>query len=329
MKDEQRNQKSIFRILLTAGVICLCLISVYVGFSFGKKNAGITLETIGTQDPLIGNGTAEADESIEQTEPKRMLIMCAVNTLGKYAHYDPEELNGNLSDTLYYKEVENVRILIDSEWMELTDAIREGKVTSAEMFYWARTDAANGFCTEKPNSYNGLSNFVFTYPGEIDLFFSYDVYETPDGRQHLIDDLWVGRANTMDTYSNRGKIDAETGLRLDREDWGLSFRVGEVTPTGMTLVVIQSCGQQAGELTVEACYVSDAGGNYVDTEESGMVISRDSSTELTLDWAETGGALSAGDYVLQLQVWDIYDQCHPLIVKYNEFQEYDIPFTVP
>lgn len=310
-KEEARNRVSTIGMVLL--IVCLCLLSAFLGFRAGKDNAGAAADT-------PGDGSMEASG--------RMLTMSAVNAPEKYGFFTPEELNGNLADTMFYKEVTDVKILIGTEWMALPDAIREGKITSAEMFYRARTDAANGFCTEKANSYNGLSTFVFSYPGELDLFFSYDVYETPDGGQHLIDDLWVGRVNTMDTYSNRGKLDPETGLRLDREDWGLSFRVREATPTGMTLEVTQSGGQQVGELTVEAFYVSDAGGSYVETVESEMVISRDGTTELTLDWSNDLGTLPAGEYVLELTIWDIYNECHPLIVKYNDYQEYEVPFTV-
>lgn len=326
MKDGQQGKNTTFAILLTAGAICVCVISVCFGFALGKNGFGLAVETAGTQEAAAGTG--ETEESTREAEPQRMLWVSGVNAPESFSSFDPEELGGNLADTLYYKEVEDVKIRIGTEWMDFPEAIREGKVTSAELFYQARTDARNGFCQEKANSNHGLSAFVYTYPGELDLFFSYDVYETPDGQQHLVDDVWVGRANTMDHYTNRGKLDRETGLRLDREDWGLSFRVIEATPNGMTLEVIQSGGQQVGDLTVEACFLPDAAGGYVETAQSGMSISRNGATELTLDWSETRGALPAGDYILELQIWDIYDQCHPLIVKYNEFQEYAVSFTV-
>lgn len=132
MKDGQQGKNTTFAILLTAGAICVCVISVCFGFALGKNGFGLAVETAGTQEAAAGTG--ETEESTREAEPQRMLWVSGVNAPESFSSFDPEELGGNLADTLYYKEVEDVKIRIGTEWMDFPEAIREGKVTSAELF---------------------------------------------------------------------------------------------------------------------------------------------------------------------------------------------------
>jgi len=52
--------------------------------------------------------------------------------------------------------------------------------------------------------------------------------------------------------------------------------------------------------------------------------------ELSFDFARLYGQLPAGDYVLSLQIVDLYDEekAHLLMRNYHDEQWYDIEFTI-
>ena len=141
-----------------------------------------------------------------------------------------EKLGGHFDEEITYYDVTNVMIDINGESKKLEEAIRDGEITVEAIYAYARMDARKGNCTESFESKNGLAKFTYRYP-DFDLRLVYDVYETPDGESHLIQDIGIYRANAdvLTRYTD------DTGKWIDREDWGVMFEVVEATPTGLVL----------------------------------------------------------------------------------------------
>lgn len=312
MKDKHSDNAAYKKIGFAVAVVCLCFLSALAGIKIGKT---ISL-------PAGGSDAADASQ--------RMLrISAAVDQDSSDVIY-AEELGGNFDHNIIYSQVKDVMIEINGESMKFEDAIRDGKISTAEIFFYARTDAANGLCVERGKSRHGLSNFVYTYP-EFDLLISYDIFETPDGQQHLIDDLGIYSPNTAKQQHYGDYVDEETGYRLDREDWGLTWEPTDASSSGITLDVTQSGGQQIGELTTAYYLLLNVAGKtdgFTDYVES---IAHDSVTQLTFDWAEEYGELPSGEYCMRLYIDDLYQDTdvHPLMVNYYDQQYYDIPFSIP
>ncbi len=91
-------------------------------------------------------------------------------------------------------------------------------------------------------------------------------------------------------------------------DWGITLSVDNITPTGMTLYIVQSGGEPTGELQYGSDYhlkvLED--GNWIDvpyvvqgdvawTAEAYMVV-MDASTPLDIYWERLYGSLPAGTY---------------------------------
>lgn len=256
------------------------------------------------------------------------------------------ELGRNLYDGITYIGVADVKIEIDGETIALESAIRDGKTTTAELLAYARLDAQNGFCQEDYTSQNGLTCFLYSYP-DFDVHIIYDVYETPDGQQHLIEDLSVyssGRHANINHYFVDD--DSEYGTFIDWEDWGIQFEVENVTPTVLTLNCIQSGGQQIGELQVDYYYniysvengqtavLPSLQGSGTYTQENLpppiAKIMQDGTTQFTIDWTDIYGELESGKYRIRLTVDDIFDesQVHPLMQDFYSRQGYWIEFSI-
>ena len=236
--------------------------------------------------------------------------------------------------------LDDVTVELDGKAVSLEQALKQGKITPEEVAAWARLDAVDGYCDVEAVSERGLSRFFYYYE-KIIVEVVNDVYETPDGKQHLIETVDVytrgkGRADASHTYHG------DDGYPIDREDWGLTFTVKDVTSTGMTLVIEQSGGQQVGELEISgfslfsmddnhAVSVADQEKKQNDYDAIKSVITQNGTTEIQLDWTEVYGELPAGEYFMMPSVEDIYDesQIHPLIVKYKNNQSYRIIFTIP
>lgn len=244
-----------------------------------------------------------------------------------------EELSGAFARGIQYDGVTNVTIDIGGTTIKLEDAIRDSYITPAQLFAYARLDAENGFCTESfRTGRTGLTAFVYTYP-DADLWMVYDIWQTPDGQQHLIEDFRVYPSQGSSGEYPGGYLDMETNARLDRENWGITLEVKEITSTGMTLVCTQSGGQQIGQLHVYSYSIRDEHGPIAQPVmvDYSIDLQMDGTTELVLDWTALYGSLQSGEYKLIVAVQDVYDpsQVHPLMRNYTDYQDYDLLFTVP
>lgn len=243
-----------------------------------------------------------------------------------------EDLGGNFDNGICYSGIKNVTIRLDGKELTLENAIRDGQITPEEMFAYARLDARNGQCKESYHSKNGLAYFLYQYP-EYEIRFAYDVYETPDGQQHLISSMNLYAPDTAGngsdiSYLPEGSNAAEA---IDREDWGLSFVVDDVSANSCTVKCTQAGGQQLGRLETFAymIFVED-GDILLHVRDSKQELTMDGETELVLDWENTKTSLVPGKYVLRLYITDNYDPAlvTPMIRKFHDRQSYFIPFTI-
>lgn len=269
--------------------------------------------------------------SYEPTSQK-LLIRCEPSD--KITRVNHETLNGMHGKDIQYRYISNVTIEIGNEQVALEDAIRDGMITVSEISSYARIDAQNGFCTETCESRHGVSHFTYQYP-DFNLRTIYDIYETPDGQQHLINDIMLLHPDkTVGAYTDFYNND---GNRLDREDWGLDFEISAIMPKGITLNCIQSEGQQIGTLVLDGFtlrqdnhHISRLNGS-AELSDLDITILSDSSTDITIDWTEDYGELPAGEYLIILHIRDIFDetQVHPLMEDFHDWQMYDLTFVIP
>lgn len=250
--------------------------------------------------------------------------------------FSKEDLNGNFTHGLSYHNVTDVTIELDGAVLALEEAFQTGALTEEEIFTFARQDAKQGFCVEEFKSRNGLTHFTYRYPN-YNLRLIYDVYETPDGQQHLICDMAIYPPSGVILGEYLDFYDEETGERLDREDWGLTLEAAQVSATGITINCTQSGGQQVGELRTSYFLLAHANSFVQRLSGSAEIPSfdfafqMDGTTQLQLDWTDSYGTLPSGDYVLWLYVNDIFDesQLHPLMRDYHDLQIYPVAFSIP
>lgn len=273
---------------------------------------------------------ARKNESLSE---RRLLLYAEPHSVG-WVTIPAEQLGGNFAGDITYRNISNVTIEVDGTVYPLEEAIRDGYITVEEIIAYARIDTRNGFCRERHETRNGLTYFIYSYPW-CDIRLSYDVYETPDGQQHLISDFGIYHsASSIFTthYDDAGNV-------IDREDWGLTFAVVSATPTSLTYQCQQSGGQQIGQLAAYSYYIFTEDMTFINTvkdiqsadEFEKMPLSMNGICENTIDWTDLYGELPAGNYILRLGVDDIYDeeQVHPLMQNFYDSQSYDFPFTIP
>ena len=282
---------------------------------------------------------ASATPAPTETEPASMghlHLSVSFDKGADYVEYTSDELGGNFSEKLIYNfNITSVTIDIDGQSMPLNEALRDGFITEEEIFCNARLDAREGFCEETYESLNGLTNFTFAYP-DYNLRLLYDIYESPSGEQRLISEMVVYEKGTGLAPCHLF-VDDETGEIYDLEDWGLSFEITEVSPTGMTIRCTHSGGQQIGLLEATGYCLASNGlflllndGFEFSPPMDNVVLKEDDVTEFTLDWTEPYGQLSSGEYRIMLYVHDVYDesQKHPLMRNFYDTQIYNLDFTV-
>lgn len=257
-----------------------------------------------------------------------MLTLSVEKDLDNAQSFSAEELGGNFNRGLLYRRVKNVTIGIDGEAVPLETALAQGKITEEALWYYVQQDARNGFCQETWESRLGLSWATFDY-GDYTVVMAKDVYETPDGQQHLISAMKVHDPQnglyTEPIYG--GYYDEETYQRIDREDWGLTLEILDLTPEGATVRATQSGGQQIGTLQISWINVYSEANNAVSaTGENGFApipLEMNGVTEFTVQWSDS---LSAGQYRLAFEVTDVYapEDVHPLMRNYYDLQVYEV-----
>lgn len=238
-------------------------------------------------------------------------------------------------DSVSYLGISDVTIDIDGTTRKLADALQDGSVTVDQLIAAARQDAVLGFCREGVTSENGLAEFTYYY-GDYRLHYVYDVYETPDGRKHLIKDFTI--YNSYSAPVNFGYHYDEEGNPIDYEDWGLTFQVSNVDSAALTVVCTQSGGQQFGTLQLNEIYLRKINPDTLQWESleddytracEGTDLTMGGTTELTLEFTEAH-ALPAGDYCVVMQFLDCYnpEDVPSLMRKYHDRQWYTVEFTI-
>lgn len=232
-----------------------------------------------------------------------------------------------------YDLVENVTVEVQGERMSLEEAVSGGKITVDEILADVRRDAAAGICQESTQTVNGLTRFEYAYP-ELELWSICDVLETPDGAQPLIRSFTVRAPGHPDSLSTHF-FDMSTPYHyeIDREDWGLEFRVRSATPEGITLEITQQAGQQFGQLMATKYSLDTSGWQPLGIADltPGWAVNMGGTSQLTIDWTQTIGRLESGDYCLRLHIEDDYDSSdvHPLARNFWDWQSYYIEFQIP
>lgn len=228
----------------------------------------------------------------------------------------------------------DVAIEVNSRSMLLETALQTDYITTDALTAFARIDAKNNICVETYTSLNGLATFTYRYP-DYDLKVIYDVYETPDGKQHLIHEIKIVKPGIV-VYSSGGNL-------LDQEDWGVEFEVLQASPTGISIKCDQAAGQQLGNLVLDH-YTLDR-----ETEEGFVPVESQSAdinptevcspqfyinmadtTIIDLDWSDVIGPLSPGSYSIKLTLADDYDSnlITPMVRNFHDSQAYWIIFEI-
>ena len=276
---------------------------------------------------FVRGAKAQLTASDTAAEPQQRLRLAVTKSEEAYTEFSLADMGGG---ELIYEDVADVKILLDGEKIPLEEAIQNGMVSVPELVAWARTDAENGLCQESSETANGLTEFLYHYTG-YNLSTIYDVLDAPDGSQHLIQRLIIQSPSSSCSVKNTIFV-GDDGNILDREDWGITLEVQDVTPTGMTLKFTQSGGQQVGQLQTRNYILTSIDENKVPASgENVMEIAENGDTLYTLDWSDTCGALPSGAYQISIEVRDVYDesQMHPLIRKFHNTQYYGLDFEIP
>lgn len=305
---------------------CL-LILVLSGCTKTSEPTTVPVETVSVETapflPLEANIEGEQNLRIDVVVKKDHQFTCIPK----------DELGGNYDYELTYLDVTNVSIEVDGKTYYLEDAIRDGVISVEEIFAYARMDARMGYCREEWETFHSLTYFIYRYP-KFDLRLTYDVYKTPDGKEHLINQLYI-----CENVYNLSTVYPD----IDREDWGLTFEAVEATSTSLTINCTQSGGQQLGDLTADQywIYTRDSEGNHevlqhlddfqgFDQWQPKSPILKDTTTKITLDWTNFYGELPKGNYAMHLTINDEFDstKIHSLMEDYQDRLGYWIDFTI-
>lgn len=297
------------RILSIIGLILAAVLLLGIGFAIGRNDEKKTVLVAPT----------------ESTAPR--LIISAVHADSEYTSEKIQQTNDGTSD-LDFRCIGLTDVTIDlgGNVMDLGNALREGKTSLSEISFLAQSDSQSGFCTEGWKSKNGLAEFRYSYP-DFDLWIVDDIYETPDGLQHLIRGI---------TLCQPGSDVAFLHNELDQEDWGIEFSVAEASQTEITLNYTQSGGQVLGQLMTYGYAISRLnpmeGIALLDNAplQEQKPISMNGQGTLCLDIETYFGALPAGQYGMYLYLQDAYNEedVPPLTRNYHDVQCYWIEFTV-
>ena len=246
---------------------------------------------------------------------------------------------GENYDKITYLGISGAMIDIDGTILNLEDAILDEYISIDEIISCARLDAQSGFCEEIAESENGLTKFTYRYP-DFDLMCIYDLYETPDGEQHLISEFGICEPKRTPSFLY---MDDATGKPIDYEDWGLNFSVVETRPNSITMECIQSGGQQMGELLLRSYilykknpdgesedYIEPLIDEFMGESDPNITIRKESTTEISIDFSHLYGELPTGNYVIYLIINDQYsdDALHPLMRNYYDEQFFGVTFSI-
>lgn len=282
-------------------------------------------------------------------ESGQRLLISAVTDTESSLTITKEDLNGNYDGNLRFQNVKDVTITLDGKSYPLEAAIADGLITVEEIEAYARIDARNGYCKEVADSRLGVSHFIYRYAGVCDLYFTHDIYETPDGSDPVTTYFAVSNNNGLDNSFHTGGSTLlnvrEQNYPADMEDWKLKFEITDASTTGFTLNVHQEYSptrkngsHQIGQLQLaqfELFYLDEMTFPYLyhfDSEE--CVIESGSTKSFKVVFADSENCpaeLPSGSYRIFLDIKDDFDEAdvHPLMQDYHRSQGYWISFDIP
>lgn len=302
-------------------ILCVALLAAVIFLLFPAQEPARTLEeTQGTEPAQILEATQE---------PARRLNLTVTVEEGAFQEFSAQDLEGDWG--MGYSDVKDVNILLDGESLPLDTALRQGRVTIPELAAWARLDHAEGRCHEIISSFNGISEFLYRYEDDFDLHLTYDVLEAPDGRLHKVEFCDITKPFTNSLVRTHSLRDEE-GKPLAREDWGLTIDNVELTSEGITFTIHQQGGQQVGQLETWGYVLFNTEGfQQMDFGQNKMTLQMNGDSTYTLDWSDTFGTLPSGNYLLDFEVADVFDQdqIDPLRRDFETRQYYQVEFTIP
>lgn len=295
--------------LISVALVLAAAVLLGIGFTIGRNAAKETVLVAPT----------------ESTAPR--LMISAVHEDSAYTSEKIQQANDGTSDLNFCCiGLTDVTIDLNGNVLDLGNALKEEKTSLSEISFLAQSDSRSGFCTEGWESKNGLAKFRYSYP-DFDLWIVDDIYETPDGLQHLIRGI---------TLCQPGSNVAFLYNELDQEDWGIEFSVTEASDTEITLTYTQSGGQVLGQLMTYGYAINRLnpmeGIALLDNAplQEQKPISMNGQGTLCLDIETYFGALPAGQYGMYLYLQDTYNEedVPPLTRNYHDVQCYWIEFTV-
>ena len=310
------------KILSIIGLILAAAVLLGIGFAVGRNEVQASVPD-----------ATDAAKDIVHTGDDVPALNLTVTRVGNTDSqiFSPEEIGNNFNQGMSYCGVTDVSISLNSGDERLGDALKNGDITEEEIFFRARQDARDGRCQETFETQHGVTFYNYHYP-DYDLWLVYDVFNSPNGKAYPVSQLIVFRTTPdYHLHPSCAFTDPETGAFVNREDWGLTFELSDVTSHSATVTCTQSGGQQIGQLEVR-CYTL-----YPDTK--GIInppkfeteIAMDGTCQFSVDWSETYGDLPSGTYRLCLWIRDIYDesQLHPLMDDFQDWQMLDVELIIP
>lgn len=320
---DSRHTRHMYAIIL---VMLVLLLGICAAFTVKSGDSVSPAE----QALIPAEVTATAPEKLTVSGNQSLRMEAEAEDGAEHTAIFPAGRGSDCRTELHYVDVSDVRVEADGTAYYLEDAMREERISLEQIYAYSRIDARFGSCETFTKVRNGLTFLVFRYP-EYELRFTYDYDSLPDGEHRLVNELYISK-NRYDVNSGDN--------RVVQEDWGVTFEVREVNSSSITLRCTQSGGQQLGELVVDLFFIDSAreeaslprldGDTDIDSYQPRTIISRDTVSEITLDWTDIYGELSPGDYLLSLRVTDAYDPAdtHPVMSKFESRQSYTIPFAV-
>lgn len=284
---------------------------------------------LGSKGSSVTSSSNPTDVTSEKQASKNNLILYA-----QIDHeYGMQEFSVlNREDTVTIYNLYDVHIALPEGLLHLEDALSCGLITPEQIVSWAKQDAMENNCKELFFSENGLSHYIYRY-SQLELCVYDDVFEAPNGEQYQIRDLTIRDCGETKSGVSLSIPDENGELQmLDREEWGLSFRVERISDSTLSLFCNQSGGQQIGQLEIVDFLIYQISPEkliYESYQET--PIQANGETQVLLDCSNYINKLTGGDYKLRLIIRDKYDatQVHPLMKNFEDSQYHFIDFTLP
>lgn len=310
------------RILSIIGLILAAAVLLGIGFAVGRNEIQASVPD-----------ATDAAKDIVHTEDDVPALNLTVTRVGNTDSqiFSPEEIGNNFNQGMSYCGVTDVSISLNSGDERLEDALKNGDITEEEIFFRARRDARDGRCQETFETQHGVTFYNYHYP-DYDLWLVYDVFNSPNGKAYPVSQLIVFRTTPdYHLHPSCAFTDPETGAFVNREDWGLTFELSDITSHSATVTCTQSGGQQIGQLEVRCYTLHPDTKGIINPPKFETEIAMDGTCQFSVDWSETYGDLPSGTYRLYLWVYDIYDesQLHPLMDDFQDWQVLDVELIIP